>query len=163
MDRVNHIFYADDGLIFCDATAPQVGTLAASLICFESISSLKLNFHKSASFAVGEVPNVYELAAIFGCKIDSCPTSYLGLPLGAKGFKESLWDPVLSSFEKRLESWKTQFLSFGGRLVLIKSILSSLQVYFMSLLRALTTVIVKLESIQKRFLWAGVSDKNHIH
>ncbi|CAN0888133.1 Transposon TX1 uncharacterized 149 kDa protein [Linum grandiflorum] len=83
--QVNHILYADDALLFCDASEIQVRYLVASLICFECITGLKVNLHKSSLFAIGEVPNIVDLASIIGCEVDYLPTSYLGLPLGAKG------------------------------------------------------------------------------
>ncbi|CAN1761414.1 Putative ribonuclease H protein At1g65750 [Linum perenne] len=168
MDRthqglVNHILYADDALLFCEASDAQVRHLAATLICFERVIGLKVNFHKSAVFAVGEVVNLSRFATTFGCQVDSFPTSYHGLPLGAKCFGAKLWDPVVRRVENKLESWKCRFLSFGGRLVLIKSVLSSLPVYFLSLLRAQASVILKLERIQNKFLWAGTEVKDKIH
>ncbi|CAN1775014.1 Putative ribonuclease H protein At1g65750 [Linum perenne] len=65
--------------------------------------------------------------------------------------------------EKRLESWKENWLSFGGQVVLIKSDLSSLLVYSMSLLKAPSSVISRLESIQNRFLWSGSIGPDKIH
>ncbi|CAN1816595.1 Putative ribonuclease H protein At1g65750 [Linum perenne] len=63
----------------------------------------------------------------------------------------------------RLDTWKAKFLSFGGRLVLIKSVLSSLPVYYLSLFKAPSSVITSLERIQNRFLWSGVSEIEKIH
>ncbi|CAN1732048.1 Putative ribonuclease H protein At1g65750 [Linum perenne] len=162
-EHVNHIFYADDSLVFCEASASQVRFLAAILICFECISGLKINFHKSAMYSVGKVPDAAHLASIFGCPIASFPSYYLGLPFGSRGFSSKLWDPVISSMERRLQSWKARFLSFGGRLVLIKSVLSSLPVYYLSLFKAPSSIVLGLERIQNQFLWSGVSDSEKIH
>jgi hypothetical protein len=58
---------------------------------------------------------------------------YLGMPLGA-GFKEKVtWNPILENVEKRLAGWKRLYLSKGGRVTLIKSTLSSLPTYLLSL------------------------------
>lgn len=46
-------------------------------------------------------------------------------------------------------------MSKGGRLTLIKSISSSLLIYFMSLLVIPRKVDSKLEKIQRDFLWGG--------
>ncbi|CAN1122537.1 Putative ribonuclease H protein At1g65750 [Linum perenne] len=159
--RVNHIFYADDSLVFCDASKEQVRFLAA--ICFECVSGLKINFHKSVVYPVGEVIELESLAGIFGCPIASFPTTYLGLPLRIKSSSINLWDPVIASLDKRLGTWKARFLPFGGRLVIIKSVLSALSVYYLSLFRAPCSVISTLERIQCRFLWFGVADVERIH
>ncbi|CAN1807424.1 Putative ribonuclease H protein At1g65750 [Linum perenne] len=161
--QVNHILYADDALVFCEASIVQVRNLAATLICFECVTGLKVNFHKSSMFTVGTVLDADFLARSFGCQLESLPSLYLGLPLGARSSNSSLWDPVVANMERKLETWKARFLSFGGRLTLIKSVLSSLPVYYMSLLKAPCTVIMKLEGLQKRFLWSGTSDSKKLH
>ncbi|CAN1849884.1 Putative ribonuclease H protein At1g65750 [Linum perenne] len=161
--RVNHIFYADDSLIFCDASEDQVRFLTATLIYFECVSGLKINFHKSVVYPVGEVEDLQSFTDIFGCSIASFPTTYLGLPLGFKGNSLNLWDPVIASVDKRLDTWKARFLSFGGRVALLKSVLSGLPIYFMSLFKAPATVIRRLENLQCRFLWAGDLQKDKVH
>ncbi|CAN0858870.1 Putative ribonuclease H protein At1g65750, partial [Linum grandiflorum] len=52
---------------------------------------------------------------------------------------------------------------FGGRIVLIKSVLSNLPIYFLSLFRALASVIKRIEKIQNNFLWVGASDVRKYH
>ena len=42
----------------------------------------------------------------------------------------SIWNPVLEKMEKKLSGWKRIYLSNGGRLMLLKSTLSSLPMYF---------------------------------
>jgi hypothetical protein len=37
--------------------------------------------------------------------------------------RDSEWQGVIDQFEKRLSTWKTKFLSSGGRLVLINYML----------------------------------------
>jgi len=49
--------------------------------------------------------------------------------------------------------WKTKFLSFGGRLILLKFVLSSLPVYFLSFFKAPTGIISSLTSIFKIFVF----------
>lgn len=44
---------------------------------------------------------------------------------------------------------------FGGRLILLKSVLSSLPVYFLSIFKAPTGIISSIESIFKNFFWGG--------
>lgn len=83
---------------------------------YEVISSLKINLQKSETFAVGEIADVQIYASMFGCKMGSLSTNYLGLPLG-KNYKSK---KVEEKFRKRLSVWKRRYLSKGGRLTLIK-------------------------------------------
>lgn len=64
--------------------------------------------------------------------------------------------------EKRLSAWKGKHLSIGEWLILIKSVLSSLSVDFPSVFWCLETVI-KVESIQKRFLRNDILDNRKFH
>ena len=100
---------------------------------FEVISGLKVNLSKTEAIPVGEGFPMETLASVLGCKIGSLPTSYLGLPLGAPYKSTRVLDVVEERFRKRLSLWKRQYLSKGGRLTLLKSTLSSLPTYFLSL------------------------------
>ena len=54
--------------------------------------------------------------------------------------------------------------SKGGRLTLIRSTLSSMPIYFMSLFRIPRIVILRLEKIQGDFFWGGenLEQKTHL-
>ena len=59
--------------------------------------------------------------------------NYLGLPLGVSFKLQSIWNPIVERMERRLAGRKQLYLSKGGHLTLIKSILSNLPTYFLSL------------------------------
>ena len=82
---------------------------------------------------------------------------YLGLSLGAPHRAMGVWDSIEERFRKRLSSWKRQYISKGERPLssLIRSTLSSLPIYFLSLFRMPKLVCSRLEKIQRDFLWGG--------
>ena len=80
------------------------------------------------------------------------PTSYLGLSLGTHHKSVAIWDGVEVRFRKRLAMWKRQLISKGERITLIRSTLSSMPIYLMSLLRIPRVVSLRLEKIQRDFL-----------
>src|ERR1043165_4815599 len=94
-----------------------------------------------------------------GCRRGNVPFIYLGIKVGAKMTRVCNWDPVIKVIKNRLSSWKAKILSIGGRLVLIKSVLESLPVYYLSLYKAPKAVIDSMEAIMRRFLWAGSDRK----
>ena len=107
---------------------------------------------KSKLVPVGEVHNLDVLVGLLGCRHSSLPLKYLGLPLGTK-FKElSIWNPILEKTERRLVGWKRLYLSKGGKVTLIKSTLSSLPTYFLSILPIPRKVANRMEKLQRDFL-----------
>jgi hypothetical protein len=55
------------------------------------------------------------------------------------------------------------YLSKGGRLTLIKSTLSNLPSYYLSLFPLPTSVARRLEKLQRDFLWGGMGDEHKYH
>ena len=96
--------------------------------------------------------NLDALANILHCRVGSLPMKYLGMPLGTSFKAASIWNPILEKMEKKLSGWKRLCLSKGGRLMLLKSTLSSLPTYFLSLFTIPKAVADRLESIQRNFL-----------
>ncbi|GKC01317.1 hypothetical protein Tco_0987453 [Tanacetum coccineum] len=67
------------------------------------------------------------------------------------GIPSSNIEAVDTSLGDRLSSWKARNLSIGGRLTLVKFVLDSLPIYYLSLFKAPLKVINILESIRCRF------------
>ena len=74
--------------------------------------------------------NLDALANILSCRVGNLPMKYLGMPLGTSFKTTSICNPILEKMEKKLSGWKRLYLSKGGMLTLLKSILSSLPTYF---------------------------------
>ncbi|GJS43716.1 RNA-directed DNA polymerase, eukaryota, reverse transcriptase zinc-binding domain protein [Tanacetum coccineum] len=88
------------------------------------------------------------------------PFNYLGLPIGSNMKSIASWKTLVDLFHMRLSSWKANLLSIGGRLTLIKSVLGSLGIYYLSIFRAPESVLQDLERIRANFFWGGNKDKN---
>ena len=89
--------------------------------------------------------------------------TYLGLPLGAKFKDRAIWNSILERMEQRLTSWKQLYLSKGGKITLIKNTLSSLPTYFLSLLPILVDIAIRIERLQRNFLWGGIDESPKFH
>ena len=157
---VSHLLFANDTILFCDATEEQILHVWMLFLCFQAVTGLKVNTVKSEMVPIGEVPNVQVLAEILGCRIGALPMTFLGMPLGASHKSPTLWNPILEKIERKLAGWKKMYLSKGGRLMLLKNRLSSLPTYFLSLFTIPTHVANKIERLQRDFLWED--SRNHL-
>ncbi|KAL6349758.1 hypothetical protein AAG906_001645 [Vitis piasezkii] len=133
------------------------------LLWFEAASGLRINLDKSEIIPVGVVEEIEEMAVELGCKVGSLPSQYLGLPLGAPHKASSVWDGVEEKVRRRLARWKRQYISKGGRITLIRSVLASMPIYHMSLFRMPMSVAKRLDKVQRDFLWGGGSEEKKAH
>ena len=68
------------------------------------------------------------------------------------------WEPVIAGIKARLHEWKSRNLFFGGRLILLKFVLSSLHVYTLSFFKAPSGIISSIKSILINYFWGGGED-----
>jgi hypothetical protein len=80
----------------------------------------------------------------------SLPLKYLGLSMGASYMAKH---DMIEKIERRLASWKMPYLSKDSRITLVKSTLSNLPTYFMSLFSLHASVANRTEKLQCEFLW----------
>ncbi|CAJ2662016.1 unnamed protein product [Trifolium pratense] len=157
MVSVSHLQFADDTLLLGVKSWANVRALRAVLVLFETMSGLKVNFNKSMLVGVNISDSwLGEAASVLCCKVGKIPFLYLGLQIEGDPRRLSFWDPVLHRIKNRLSGWKSRFLSFGGRLVLLRSVLTSLPVYALSFFKAPSGIISSIESLFiKIFLGGG--------
>ena len=163
MINISHLLFADDMSVLCGAKVDHMCSSRALLVCFEAASGLKVNVAKSALVPVGNVDNVVELAGILGCEMSSLPLKYLGLLLRAHFQAKVIWDSVVEKVERRLASYKRMYLSKGGRVTLIKSTLSNLPTYLLSLFPIPAIIANCIEKLRCDFLWGVLGEEFKYH
>lgn len=89
---------------------------------------------------------------------NSPPFKYLWIHLVSKNLKFSDCLPLLSSLEKKIMSWHNKFLSFGGRLQLISSFLTSTLNYWCTHFSLPSGALNTIENLLRNFLWGGVTE-----
>jgi len=86
---------------------------------------------------------------------------YLGLPIGGDPRRLLFWEPVVNRIKTRLSGWHSRFLSFGGRLFLLKSVQTALHVYALSFFKAPAGIISSIESLLNKNFWGGSEGKKN--
>ena len=99
---------------------------------------------------------------LFGCNTGEYLFRYLGIPMQHRQLLNSEWSKIEEHFEKKLSCWKAKYLSYGGRLVLLNSVLSSLPMFMMSFFEIPKGVLKNLDQFRSRFFWQGSSDKHKL-
>ncbi|GKE30029.1 hypothetical protein Tco_1445413, partial [Tanacetum coccineum] len=129
--------YADDVVITSEWNSGDLDNIIRVLHAFHLASCLKINIHKSNIYGIGVSNDELSLmASRTGCVAGSFPSTYLALPTGSNMNLTSSWNILVECFQKRLSSCKANLLSIGGRLALIKAVLGSLDIQYLSIFKA---------------------------
>ncbi|GKV41635.1 hypothetical protein SLEP1_g49141 [Rubroshorea leprosula] len=131
--KVSHLQFVDDTILFGKASEKNIWAAKCIIRVFEIVSRLKINFEKSSLMGIN-VSDEWrtKMATILHCKQGVLPCRYLGVPIRGKCRSIAVWRPIIESFRKKLASWKNKFISLGGRITLLNSVLSSLPVFTMA-------------------------------
>jgi len=160
---VSHLQFADDTLLIGEKSWANVRALRAVLTLFADMSGLKVNFNKSLLVGINIGQSwLVEAASLLNCKVGKISFLYLGLSIGGDPRRLVFWEPVINTIKSRLAGWQSRFLSYGGRLILLKSVLSSLPVYALSFFKAPSGIISTIESIFNKKIWGGSEDNRKI-
>jgi len=153
----------DDTIFFCEESWSNVTIIKTILRGFELASGLKINFHKSKLAGINvQNQNLTWYSKILNCGQMSHPFKYLGLEVGGNPRKKSFWEPVLDKLKAKLSVWKGRFLSLAGKTCVIKSVLTAIPLFYLSVFKAPESVYKSITSIQRKFLWGWGKEKRTI-
>ncbi|XP_058733926.1 uncharacterized protein LOC131605606 [Vicia villosa] len=156
--------FADDTLLVGDGSWNYLWAIKSVLKGLELVSGLGINYHKSKIIGININSHFLDVASSFlSCSKEAKEFKFLGIRIGSNPRRLSSWKPLLDSFRRKLSSWKGRFLSFGGRITLLKSVLSSLSIFTLSFYKAPKKIIGEINKLQSKFLWGGVEEKRKIH
>lgn len=99
--------------------------------------------------------NLNNILAGSPTEISCFPIKYLGLPLTVKRLKRVDFQPLVDKALSKLNLWNGRQINPAGRLTLVKAVLTSQAVYFLTSLRAPKETLKDIDRQRKKFLWAG--------
>lgn len=163
-EKINHLSYADDTILFCSGHKGSIKKMMTVLRRYEKCSGQLINLNKSFLYLHEKVQLVdrNRLKKLTGIAIGSFPFTYLGCPMNYGRMKKSYFDDLVGKIKKRVMSWHSKLLTYGGRYVLIKSVLQSLPVYLLSAMNPPKCVLDEIHRIMAKFFWSKSAGKHWV-
>ncbi|KAK8280844.1 hypothetical protein V6Z12_D09G202300, partial [Gossypium hirsutum] len=151
--------------IFFDVSVHSCKKLKSFLINFCSLSRLQINFEKSKLF-LSPTTKVHArkwFSDILNAKKVGSPRKDLGLKMGKILKKREFFGNLLEKLNSKLAFWKSKFLSFGGRMTLIKSILSSIPLYPHSVFKSPLSICDDMDKRIRSLWWGHDTGERKLH
>ena len=131
--EISHLFFVHDLVLFARANEIGAKAIKEVLAKFCEESGQLVNTKKSRIYFS---PNIHEdvkdkICTTLGIQATTCLGKYLGLPLKHKGVARSQYNFIVERILTKISGWKVRFLSFVGRIMLVKSVLTAILNYVM--------------------------------
>jgi hypothetical protein len=161
----SHLFFADDLLIYAEASTSYCLTISRILEEFCFVSGQKVNLSKSKAFFSPNVSPDNRSSLCDILRVSSTPDlgRYLGFPLKSNGRNSRESNFIVEKVQAKLSSWKAKLLSPASRMVLIQSITSAIPSYYMQTNALPSSVCNKLDRLNRNFLWGSSEEKRKMH
>ncbi|KAJ4779287.1 reverse transcriptase [Rhynchospora pubera] len=157
---LTHMIYADDLVLLGQAKETEVSELRCILHEFGEVSGLVVNPNKSKLWFTKATANEKQAQVQHSLQATQAEPGekYLGMCLSGRQSAKRTGQMLLDRMWSKLAGWKCSMLSHAGRLVLLKSVLTSLPVYYMTTVKLPKGVIDQMMSLMAKFFW-GKTDK----
>ncbi|XP_074297830.1 uncharacterized protein LOC141628611 [Silene latifolia] len=147
-------FFYYDTLMFYRGDKESVTIILRAFATFSLASGLEMNCEKSKIYfnGIGKEDTTY-IIRVSGFKEGQFPIRYLGIPISHKRMDIGDCSRLVEKVVLRIRSWGARKLSYAGRLVLVKAVLSQLHCFWSRIFIIPLTVIDRIERIYRNYLW----------
>ncbi|KAL8529335.1 hypothetical protein ACS0TY_006664 [Phlomoides rotata] len=159
-----YLLYADDNLIFARATTGNIRRLQAVLSAYGGLSGQVYNPTKSKVYFGSAIPRSVRnyMLRTTGITHGSLPISYLVVPIFRGAARVSHLAPLADSIISKFAKWKGHSLSLAGQKCMINSMISASLVHSMMVYYWPRTLMKKIETTMRNFLWTrDISYRNN--
>ncbi|XP_042944727.1 uncharacterized protein LOC122278613 [Carya illinoinensis] len=163
--HVNHLFFADNSLVFCRSNPTKWGKVQHVLSNYEQASGQRLNLDKSSIFfnSNTKVETQHAILQLAGIKASGNFDKYLGLPSYVGRSKTQAFNSVLDRTKAKLASWKINMLSQAGKETLLKAVLQSIPTYSMGIFKFPKTILKRVNQLLQSFWWGRKENSSKTH
>jgi hypothetical protein len=164
--RITHLLFVDDVLLFGNGTLTEWETFKEVLDLFCLATGMSFSPHKSLFLEAGWLEEeLTVLKVLFPFEVKPLETGfkYLGFFLKPNCYSLADWGWLEKKIEKRISSWSHRWLTLGGRVTLVKSVLESIPVYWLSLAKIPKSILNRIRRKMFSFLWSGKKEKEGVH
>lgn len=153
--ELTHLLFADDMVLFADATEEQMRAMKSCLDRFEAVSGQRINLQKSQIyFSCNVLPEqINKIVKIAGIGNTTDLGRYLGVPAIHGRVNQSLYAPMLDRLDKKMDGWKNRYLSMAGRSILAQSCLSSIPYFAMQTAYLPMGLCDEIDKKIRKFIW----------
>jgi mannosylglycoprotein endo-beta-mannosidase len=148
--------YADDAAFFVKPIKSDIIFLAKTLDHFGEVTGLVTNCAKGqvAPIRCDNIDLVDILQAFPATQV-SFPMRYLGLPLSVTRLKRIHFQPLEDKVASKLRPWIGKHVTMAGRSTLVKAVLTSIVIYFITVLDVPKEVLMKIDGLRRAYLWVA--------
>ncbi|XP_060211692.1 uncharacterized protein LOC132639246 [Lycium barbarum] len=132
--NISHLCYADDTILFSSCDPQSLELLMNKLGKYEEVFGQLINKRKSGFYVTfkEDDPRINIIKGITGFNHCQFPMIYLGCPIYVGRKIIIYFNTMVTKVAKRLQGWQGKLVSYGGKAVLIKSVLQDLPLYLLS-------------------------------
>lgn len=150
--------YADDAVIFTNPDRQDIARIMEIMQAFGEATGLSVNLTKSTVAPIRcSGLDLDEILQDFPGPWVTFPMQYLGLPVTLGRLKLVHLQYIQDRAKSKVAGWQGKLLNVAGCRELVRSVLSTLPVYLLTVIKALKNFLKELDKLRRRFLWAGES------
>ena len=163
--KISHLLFADDSMVFCQASTEECHRLLEILAWYEKASGQVVNKEKTTLFFSKNTPELVKgsIQQIWGVQGTANLEKYLGLPAFVGKSKKQTFNALKARIAQRLHGWKERLLSKAGRAVLIKSVAQAIPTYTMSCFKLPKYWCEDINSLIANYWWGQKQSEHKIH
>jgi hypothetical protein len=162
---VSHLMFADDLLLFGEASEKQMKCVMDILNRFCSLSGQEVSHEKTSILFSKNVNRGLKdrLLHLSGFRETYDLGKYLGVPLIGRAPKRADYQYLIDQVSNKLSIWKARQLSFAGRVTLAKSVLEAVPIYPMMTSKIPKSCLDDIQKIQRQFIWGETENVRKFH